>query len=125
MKPKTFFITLICGMLFLGYCTACFDSKKTETKKEEPIVLTKEQEDLLQSLEADGYITLKLMDNEIWVEDFFWNTCKYDAKYNLGLLSAVKCQEARGNDLYYCTIISNRSGKKLAKWSKAWGFEVY
>jgi len=125
MKSKSLLIAIICGMLFLAYCTACLDANKTETKKEQPIVLTQEQEDLLQSLEADGYITLKIMDNEVWVEDFFWNTCKYDAKYNLGLLSAVKCQQARGNDLYYCTIISNRSGKKLAKWSKAWGFEVY
>lgn len=117
-NKKTITQLLSVLVLFLSSCGS------TPQKKEEPMILTLEQENLLNSLESDGYITLKAYQNEIWVEPIFWATCKYDAKHNLGLLGAVKCQQVNGNELYYCTIYDNRTGKKLAKWSRAWGFDV-
>lgn len=118
-------LKIIGAFLLFGlmYQFACNNDKKTE-KKEPKIVLTQEQNDLLISLEADEYIKLKPTLNEVWVSPLFWATCKYDAKYNLGYLCAVKSQEVNGNDLYYCTIYDSYSGKKLAKYSKAWGFTI-
>lgn len=116
-------IGIILG-LFILIRIGC-GNDNSETKVKEPkLTLTQEQNDLLISLEADNYIKLKPTLNEVWVSPLFWTTCKYDAKYNLGYLCAIKCEEVQGNGLYYCTIYDNYSGKKLAKYSSSWGFDI-
>lgn len=116
-------IGIIVG-LFLLIRIGCGESDSKPEVKEPKLTLTQEQNDLLISLEADNYIKLKPTLNEVWVSPLFWATCKYDAKYNLGYLCAIKCEEVQGNDLYYCTIYDNYSGKKLAKYSSSWGFTI-
>ncbi len=121
---KTLGYVILVAMVLIIFHLGCGDDSPKTEKKEPKIELTQEQNDLLISLEADEYIHLKPTLNEVWVSPLFWATCKYDAKFNLGYLCAVKCQEVNGNDLYYCNIYDNYSGKKLGKYSKAWGFEV-
>ena len=72
----------------------------------------------------DGHIEVKLFENEVWVSPFFWNTCDYNAKRNLAYFCAIKCANAQNETLYYCTVRDKKDGKKLGKYSHAWGFEV-
>ena len=121
---KTLGYVIIVVIILIFFRIGCGDDSPKNETKEPKITLTAEQNDLLISLEADEYIKLKPTLNEVWVSPLFWATCKYDAKYNLGYLCAVKSQEVNGNDLYYCTIYDSYSGKKLGKYSKAWGFTI-
>jgi hypothetical protein len=115
MKTK---LLMAIGLMLLVSCGG------EPSKPKKKLTLTADQEKILSDIESDGYIVIKPYDREVWVEPFFWQTCKYDAKYNLGYLVAVKSAQAQGSDLYFCTIYDNRTGKKLAKWSESWGFDV-
>jgi hypothetical protein len=88
------------------------------------IVYTSEMKKVLTATENAGYIKFKPSGREIWVDPSFWNSTNYDQKNSLGYLGAVKFAHDLNSDLYYCTIINNRTGKRLAKWSRSWGFKI-
>lgn len=129
-KEKTPWIGyVIIGLIILVLVSMCGDddekkSTTSETKTEEKLELTEYQDSLIRSIEYDGHIEIKLFDNEVWVTPLFWNTCDYNAKRNLAYFCAIKCANAQNETLYYCTIRNTKDGKKLGKYSHAWGFEV-
>lgn len=125
-KEKTPWIGyIIIGLIILGLVSMCGDDDEKKPKeKEQKIELTKEQDDLLRDIEFDGHIEIKPLDNEVYVKPLFWLTCNYKAKENLAYFCAIRCENANNNGLYYCTVKDMQSGKKLAKYSQAWGFDV-
>ena len=62
--------------------------------------------------------------NEVFVDRGLWNSTTYDQKKLFGFTLAHYCGHKKGTDLYGVDIRDNNSGKKLAKWSEAWGFKV-
>ena len=125
--PWVGYIILVLFLLFIvGTCRSCVngDSASSEAETEEKLELTEYQDSLIRSIEYDGHIEVKLFENEVWVSPFFWNTCDYNAKRNLAYFCAIKCANAQNETLYYCTVRDKKDGKKLGKYSHAWGFEV-
>ena len=123
-KPVVGYVILIfVGMILIGTCSSIFDGDKPKEKKQK-VELTREQDSLLTAIEFDGHIEIKPFDNEVYVKPLFWLTCNYKAKENLAYFCAIRCENANDNGLYYCTVKDMQSGKKLAKYSQAWGFDV-
>jgi hypothetical protein len=112
-------LIIICSVLI-----ASCGGATQETKKEARIEYTQDMKDLLTNAEMQGAIKFKIESREMWVDPTFWNMADYDQKMSLGYLGAVRCAHELNSDLYFCNMYDNNTGKKLAKWSRAWGFEV-
>jgi tetratricopeptide (TPR) repeat protein len=63
--------------------------------------------------------------NEAHVEPALWNAILYDTKANIGRILAFYCGKEKGTDANWVEIKDAYSGKKLAKYSESWGFEVF
>jgi hypothetical protein len=50
---------------------------------------------------------------------------KYSLKKNVSAGIAIHCANFKGEDAYWCEIYDMYSGKKLAKYSRSWGFKIY
>lgn len=123
-----YIIMAIIVIAMFKMCSSCGDDDKsktsTETKKEDKIEFTSEMNSTLTLAESEGWVKMKPYDREIWVDPAFWNTADYDQKMGLGYIAAVKSADVLNSDLYYVNILDMKTGKKLGKWSKSWGFEV-
>lgn len=108
-------------ILIAGGCGGEFKSTNTNEK----LSLSHDDQKTIDLAVSEGYIRLVPNLNEVWVKPEFWNTLPFESKKNLGAMSAIYCANKKGTDLYWVNVIDNHSGKKLAKWSKSWGFEVY
>ena len=63
--------------------------------------------------------------NVAYVETSLWNAADYTLKKNISAFLANYCGWKKGTDLYHVEIRDKYTGKKLAKYSQAWGFKVY
>jgi hypothetical protein len=61
--------------------------------------------------------------NEAWVDPYIWYALDYDIKVGIGITLAKICDNAgsTGRIIFY----NNKSGKKLARYSQAWGYKSY
>lgn len=85
-----------------------------------------ELEPAIEKLKEAGFlIRLNPQLNQAWVDSSLWQTVGYDDRVNLGYVLAHYVGRKKGTNLYWVDIFDARSGKKLAKYSKSWGFTVY
>ena len=63
--------------------------------------------------------------NEAFVDPLLWSGIDYQTKKNISKILAFYCGRTKGPNLNWIIIYNNMSGKKLAKFSEAWGFSVY
>jgi hypothetical protein len=63
--------------------------------------------------------------NEAFVDPTLWTGIDYQTKQNISRSLAFYCGRTKGTNLNWVIIYDNMSGKKLAKFSEAWGFKVY
>jgi hypothetical protein len=112
-------LIIICSVL-IASCGGGTQQPSVEKK----IEYTQEMRDILSNAEQQGAVKVNVNSRELWVDPVLWNMANYDEKMSLGYIGAVRCAHELNSDLYYCTIYDNNTGKKLGKWSRAWGFEV-
>lgn len=62
--------------------------------------------------------------NEAFVDPVIWAGLYYQTKENTGRILAFYCGRKNGTNLNWVYIKNNYTGKKLAKYSENWGFEV-
>jgi len=62
--------------------------------------------------------------HEAFVDPVIWAALDYKTKEGIGRVLAFYCGRKSGTNLNWVEIKDNYSGKKLAKYSEVWGFEV-
>lgn len=60
-----------------------------------------------------------------YIHPYFWRKLDAKQKENFAFLVAVYCGNKRGSTTYRAEIYDDKSAKKLAKYSRVTGFEVY
>ncbi len=123
MKKPFFYLLPTIYLLLLISCSA--PSPESPPQKEEVITLSSEDEKTILLAESEGYIRLEPEFNNVYVKAAFWNSLPYQHKETLGAMVAGYCAKKKGNSLYYANILDYNNGKKIAKYSKSWGFEIY
>ena len=87
---------------------------------------TAEDEKMLKDLMESGIVeSVNANMNEATVDPASWARMKFDAKKHLGWFLATYCGKKKGTGLNWVDILDSYSGKKLAKYSEAYGFKVY
>jgi hypothetical protein len=89
------------------------------------ITLSSDQIETIKNLEDEGLIKVKAELNAVYIKPAFWDQMPYDTKNDFAAALAVYCASKKGTDLYWVEFYDFFSGKKLAKWSKSWGFKIY
>jgi len=85
--------------------------------------LTSDQRQMLANLENKGLIQFRC--GKVFIDRGLWNSMTYELKDDFCAALAIACAERRNVDSYWVDIHDLHSGKKLAKWSKNWGFKIY
>ena len=91
----------------------------------ERVSLTQHQLDLLSQLQNQGLVSVEPNLNKVLIDPGLWRSMKYSVKENFAATMAIYCGNKKGTQLYWVKIYDQYSGKRLAKYSQAWGFKVY
>lgn len=89
------------------------------------LYLSQSQINFTNKLINEDLITIEHELNTVYVSHYLWNNIDYNAKKDFGMAMAIYCGNKKGTYLYWVDIRSKNSGKKLAKYSKSWGFKIY
>ncbi|HBB90221.1 MAG TPA: hypothetical protein DC042_00440 [Bacteroidales bacterium] len=87
------------------------------------LTLTAEEQKPIENLIEAGSLIIKYKD--AYVPPLVWYNSDAQGKENFAAKLAIYATNKVGDDLYYCNIYDGMSGKKIAKWSKSWGYKVY
>jgi len=132
---KKIIFALLVASLLLG-CSDSREQARSRSKNEQSatsaesvadnrIDLTDGQEKSLATMLASGWLKIKARENRAEVSQVVWRSFDYDAKEGLCYCLAVKCGNDKGTQLYWVDVYDIDTGKKLAKYSRSWGFKVY
>ena len=91
----------------------------------EGLELNQVQLNLLSKLQSEGLLSIEPNYNKASIDPTLWNSMKYSLKEDVAAALAIYCGNVKGTQLYWVEIHDLYSGKKLAKYSQTWGFEVY
>ena len=122
---KNIFLIIFVSFLLLSCGGSSSDNKTKIEKKEELLSLSDDQIEALIDLELQGYIDIQPENIRVYVDPSLWNGLDFKLKEDLSLSFAIWVANKRGKNLYWVDIYDKMSGKKLAKYSKSWGFKVY
>ena len=89
------------------------------------IDLTEGQINLISKLQSQGLLSVEPNLNKVLIDPGLWRSMKYSVKENVAATLAIYCGNKKGTQLYWVNIYDQYSGKKLAKYSRSWGFKVY
>jgi len=87
--------------------------------------LNKTQKDIMFKMIEDGYLRVNPQMNRAEIHLPLWEEMNYSIKENFCAGLAIYVGNTKGTQLYWVEIHDMRSGKKLAKFSKSWGFTIY
>ena len=129
-KNEQIVFGLILGFIiiwFLGFFNG-EPSKNNETnvkKTEKVLSLSSSQIEYLMELQSQGFIDIQAENIRVYIDPNLWNSIDSKLKEDLSLSLAIYVGNERGKNLYWVDIYDKMSGKKLAKYSKSWGFKIY
>ncbi len=127
-KEKTPWVGYIILGIFILICVSMCgddDEKKSESPaKSNRVELSQNESDLINQAEISGYVRFERGSRDVYVKPVFWYAMNHTAKKNFGAICAVKCGNEQGSTTYYCNIIDDMTGKKLAEYSETWGLEI-
>jgi hypothetical protein len=131
------FLLGVLGFIVLVYVlslifTSSPKKSSTSSEKSTPVSTAKKVEPPSPEEEKmmAGMLETKLVDrinpelNEAFVNPITWATMKYQDKEKVSWFLAVYCGKKKGTGLNWVDIKDMYSGKKLAKYSEAWGFKT-
>ena len=118
-------VMLSFAILFACFTYSCHrvmskndSNKRTESKLE----LKKDELHSIQKLEKDDLIRIE--GKNVYFDPILWNRLDLKAKEALGRILAIHCTNKTGDTTYWANILDKRTGKKLAEYSRAWGFSI-
>lgn len=119
---KTFIGIILIGVIFFGITRTCSNSDNTYSKK---LNLKPDQITYLEDLQKQDYISIEADLNKVYIDPLLWLQMDAKLKEDFSASLAIYCGNKKGTELYWVEIYDKQSGKKLAKYSQSWGFDVY
>ncbi len=121
---KTDFVKLINDAKYGKSAKGYIKSIKSEGNYESSNIPANTEDDKLNTLYSSGLLKkIKVDINEAWVDPFIWESIDYDIKLGICKTLADKCDKAGSSGRI--TIIDNKSGDKIAKYSKSFGYKNF
>ena len=127
---KIFLTFVLVGM---ASCYGCFKLMDHSTKsrhspgheeKEVVLTLTKDQLKPILDMEKEGFLRLSCNLNQVYIEPRVWMNLDLQVKENFSRALAIYCCNKKGKHIYWIEVFNKYNGKRLAKWSRAWGFSI-
>ncbi len=87
--------------------------------------LSYEQKQMINQMIIDGDLNVDAQMNRVEMYRALWNNMDYSLKEDFSASLALYVGNKKGTQLYWVEIYDKRSGEKLAKYSKSWGFKIY
>lgn len=113
-------LALVLGLVCVSLCNAPGDGEDVRSS----IRLTGEQTALLDDLQARGILAIDPQLNKAYVDVGLWTAMDAKQKEDLSAAVSIYCANRKGTTAYWAEIYDRQSGRKLAKWSQAYGFSV-
>ena len=111
--------TLLCAAMVCVCCAGCGKSSSTPDPSVNFADVVRRVDDLV----ANGAVEkIDPNANEAYISLPAWSLLNIDQRKNLGALLGHYCGHKKGTNLYWVEIKDYQSGKRLAKWSKSWGY---
>lgn len=128
LKPKSYnnlkiTIGIIIGLLIVFALVNNRSNKNSYSSDKK--TLTSDQVNYLEDLQRQGLIVIEPQLNKTYIDPFLWGGMDAKLKENFSASLAIYCGNKKGTELYWVEIYDKQSEKKLAKYSHAWGFDVY
>lgn len=114
------FLTVLIFFTFILLAIA-----SSSDNKEKKLTLRQDQISYLEDLERQGMISIEANLNKTYINPLLWNKMDAKLKEDFSASLAIYCGNKKGTNLYWVEIYDKQSGKKLAKYSQSWGFDVY
>uniref|UniRef100_A0A7V2ZK58 Uncharacterized protein n=1 Tax=Ignavibacterium album TaxID=591197 RepID=A0A7V2ZK58_9BACT len=111
--------------VFIFFAFILFAIASSSDKKEKKLSLRQDQISYLEDLERQGMISIEANLNKTYINPLLWNQMDAKLKEDFSASLAIYCGNKKGTNLYWVEIYDKQSGKKLAKYSQSWGFDVY
>ncbi len=118
-------ITLLIIISSIYLCSPKIFADEREKENKDKIELNESQIAFLDKLVQQGLLILKPELNQAYINPNLWAQMNIMQKENISAAIAVYCGNFKGKNTYWAVIYDLQSGKKLAKYSRAWGFKVY
>lgn len=99
-----------------------YENKKASSTPS--VKLTQSQIDGMVSLEEKGFIVFEISLNRVYIKPALWTEMDYKLKEDMTVSFAIYCAMKKGSDTIYIDVYDKQSGKKIAKYSQLWGYEV-
>jgi len=122
---KNIFLVFFGSLLLVSCGGSSTDNGTTVKKTEEVLSLSSSQIKTLMDLQNQGLIDIQSENTSVYIDPNLWSGLDSGLKEDLSLSLAIYVGNERGKNLYWVDIYDKLSGKKLAKYSKSWGFKVY
>jgi hypothetical protein len=114
-------LALVLGLVCMNLCSSSPDGPKTDSS----IKLTTEQVALLNDLQSKGILSIEPQLNKAYINVSLWTAMDAKQKEDFSAAVSIYCANQKGTTAYWAEIYDKQSGQKLAKWSQAYGFDVY
>jgi len=112
-------IVLILSLFIIG----CGDSSSSSSSKSSK--LSQEQINFIEQMVKDGDLSVTADMNKAEISPSLWRNMKASLKEDFSSALAIYVGNKKGTKLYWVEIFDSYSGKKLAKYSKSYGFTIY
>ena len=122
MKNIILNITIITFLLLMA--TNCSSDNGSNVSSEK-IKLSQSQVELIEDFVSQGFLEVNASLNKVYIDNSLWTGMKASLKEDFSYCLSIYVGNKKGTQLYWCDIYDMYSGKKLAKYSRSWGFKIY
>ena len=109
------------SLLMMTNCSSDNGSSASSKK----IELSQSQVELIEDFVSQGFLEIDASLNKVHIDNSLWSGMKASLKEDFSYCLSIYVGNKKGTQLYWCNIYDMYSGKRLAKYSKSWGFKVY
>lgn len=97
---------------------------KSASASNEKLNLSQDQTAHLKSLEKDGYLRFEANLNRVYIEPSVWRRIDAKGKEDFSAGLAIYVANKNNSTNYWVEVYDKMSGKRLAKYSRSWGFTI-
>jgi hypothetical protein len=128
VKPKSYrTLKVVIGIVIVVLVVFALVNNRSNrnSSSSAKLTLNSDQINNLEDLQRQGLILIEPQLNRTYIDPFLWAGMDAKLKENFSASLAIYCGNKKGTELYWVEIYDKQSGKKLAKYSHSWGFDIY
>ncbi len=128
VKPKSYKnLNVVIGIVIVILIVFAIVNNRSNrnSSSSEKRTLNTNQINYLEDLQRQGLILIEPQLNKTYIDPFLWGGMDAKLKEDFSASLAIYCGNKKGTELYWVEIYDKQSGKKLAKYSHVWGFDIY